>query len=59
MCMYPKHLSAGLKTIDEMDETTGDPENAPIATATRVPPEESESDDDPENAPIATVARVA
>jgi hypothetical protein len=42
-----------------MNQTTDEPENAPIATATRVPPEESKSDDEPENAPIVTAARVA
>lgn len=37
---------------------TEDAENAPIATTTRVPPDELESDDDTESAPIATATRV-
>jgi hypothetical protein len=44
--------------MDAMNETTERAENAPIVTATRVPPEESESGDEPENTPIATVSRV-
>ena len=42
-----------------MNKVNDEVENAPIATVTRVPPEESESDDDAENEPIATAARVA
>jgi hypothetical protein len=42
-----------------MNKITDVVENAPIATVTRVPPEESESDDDAESALIATTARVA
>lgn len=44
--------------MDQPAQYTDDAENAPIATATRVPPDEFESDDDAENAPIATATRV-
>jgi hypothetical protein len=45
-----------------MDEATSEAENAPIATATRVPIEEADADDetdDDEYPPVLTATRVS
>lgn len=47
--MWPRYLRTAVKSVDAMSETANVTENAPIATVTRLPPEEFESTDESVN----------